>query len=144
MRSRPRGARAVVFSDMRRESRVFLRRIYRFLPRVRIAGRRSISSVFSRMNQLRFAAAGAHVRNRSDVGRAGSAERMSRASICDFFERGKAVEWAAAGGLPGPKCPSAGLCDSAVLKDETSVRHPLARGSAGRVRPAFPALLRVI
>lgn len=83
--SRPHGAPAVVFSDMRRESHVGLRRIYRFLPRVRIAGRCSISSVFSRMNQLRFAAAGAHVRNDSDVGRAGPAEPVVARFDSRFF-----------------------------------------------------------
>ncbi|CAG9265259.1 hypothetical protein BDI4_870050 [Burkholderia diffusa] len=61
-----------------------------------------------------------------------------------FLRDANAVERAAAGGLAGPMCGSAAICDPALLKYETPVRHPLARGPAGRIRPPFPALLRGI
>ncbi|MFP3505579.1 hypothetical protein [Burkholderia sp. SIMBA_062] len=70
--------RGVVFFDMQTAVQaVFAARFCR-------VGRRLIPSVFSRMNQLRCAVADAHVRQRADVRRDGSAEPVPRAWGHDF------------------------------------------------------------
>ncbi|WP_175911586.1 hypothetical protein [Burkholderia sp. BCC1640] len=84
-----------------RERHVGLHRNCRFLPRVHIVGRRLIPSVFSRMNQLRFAAAGVHSRKLGDIRRAGSAASGAARFDSSFLRYANAVERAAAGGLAG-------------------------------------------
>ena len=115
-----------------------------FLAHIRIVGRDLIPSVFSRMNQSRFAAAGVHIRKLADIGRAGSAAPGAAYFDSSFFGHANTVERAAAGGLAGPMCRSAAMYDRALLKYETPVRHALAGGPAGRIRPPFSALLRGI
>lgn len=115
-----------------------------FLPHVRTVSRRLIPAVFSRMNQLRCVAAGMHIRKLAHIRRAGSAAPGAAHFGSSFSRRANAVERAAAGGLAGPMCRSAAMCDPVLLKYETPVRHPVERGSVGRIRPSFPALLRRI